>query len=487
MRIPFVGPTYAGRSSNIDSSRCINFFPELGSPDSKSVSALIGTFGTSLFCNAGTGPIRGTRPFNGGLFFVRGSSLYSVDISGVVSPPLGTLSTSSGNVSMADNGRGTIGNQLIIVDGASGYIYNVVTSTFTVISGGGWPGAADVVAFLDGYFIVNGSNSNSYFVSNLYDGTTWSGVATSPTSSSPDIIQSILTINQQLIFVKQYNMEFWYDAGIPTSDGSPFQRIPGSVVDYGSTARWSVSCIGNSIFMLGTQRNNNVGEFIGAIKIQGYSPEVISPPAITYRLSQLTSLGDALSFSYAIEGHVFYVLTFPTGNATLVYDDTTKMWHEWSTYGGQTYSIGRHRSNTYAYFNGKHYVGDYANGNIYELSSSVYDDYGSPIVSIRTSPCISDKDNLDNHFVHRINVDIESGAGSSSGDDPQSALSWSDDGGHVWSNDYPASMGSIGQYLKRLIWRRLGYSRSRIFRLVMADKEKKVVISAGIEATKGTS
>jgi hypothetical protein len=42
------------------------------------------------------------------------------------------------------------------------------------------------------------------------------------------------------------------------------------------------------------------------------------------------------------------------------------------------------------------------------------------------------------------------------GSDPQVMLRFSDDGGHTWSNEHWKSMGKIGRYGYRTIWRRLG-------------------------------
>jgi hypothetical protein len=64
---------------------------------------------------------------------------------------------------------------------------------------------------------------------------------------------------------------------------------------------------------------------------------------------------------------------------------------------------------------------------------------------------------------------------------PHIYLSWSDDGGHTWSSDYPASIGSSGQRKIRAQWRRLGYSRDRVFRIMCADKIKKRIIGAVVE------
>lgn len=60
-------------------------------------------------------------------------------------------------------------------------------------------------------------------------------------------------------------------------------------------------------------------------------------------------------------------------------------------------------------------------------------------------------------------------AGDPSGRDPIINLRWSDDGGHTWSNEYPAGIGKAGQYKKRVIWRRLGRTRGRIYEINGAD------------------
>ncbi len=334
-QINFLGPTYNSRSSNIDISRCINLYPELNSYDSKSVIALIGTPGTSLFCNVGETAIRGMHVFNNLMYVVLGPNLYSVNGAGQVSSSLGTLGTISGRVSMNDNGiqsAGIGGNQLIIIDGVTGYIYNISTGNFSNISGGGFPSLPNHVTFIDGYFVVSALGNMSFFVSNLYDGTTWNPLATSPVSASPDPIQTLFQLHQQLWIIKKHTSEIWYDTGTPTSIGSPFSRISGAVIDFGTSAPWSWARGDNSFFGLATQRSNESGENIGVVEIQGYTPVVISPTAITYQIGKIPYLDDSFGYCYSAEGHSFYVITFPYGNATFVYDSTTRMWHERSTY-----------------------------------------------------------------------------------------------------------------------------------------------------------
>jgi hypothetical protein len=69
--------------------------------------------------------------------------------------------------------------------------------------------------------------------------------------------------------------------------------------------------------------------------------------------------------------------------------------------------------------------------------------------------------------------------------DPQAMLDWSDDGGHTWGNEHWTSMGPIGDYTTRAVWRRMGRSRNRIYRVSVTDAVKRVIIGAHLEAEIG--
>jgi hypothetical protein len=71
------------------------------------------------------------------------------------------------------------------------------------------------------------------------------------------------------------------------------------------------------------------------------------------------------------------------------------------------------------------------------------------------------------------------------GYDPQAMLRWSNDGGSTFSNEHWVTIGKIGQYLNRAIWRRLGWSRDRIFEVVVSDPIKAVIVSANLKASAG--
>jgi len=213
MRIPFIGPTYASRSNNIAVDRSINFYPEINQEDSKDVVSLIGTPGTQYFTGTGASVVREMHAFNGLMYVVIGNSLYSVNTGGVYSVVLGTLQTSIGRISMADNGlasNGLGGNQLAIADGTAFYIYNVVTGVFTstpTTISAPWTGAPTHVIFLDGYFIVTIGNSMISYASNLFDGTTWGSLAYAQATSSKDNLKTVADLSEQIWFIKQNTSE----------------------------------------------------------------------------------------------------------------------------------------------------------------------------------------------------------------------------------------------------------------------------------------
>jgi hypothetical protein len=84
---------------------------------------------------------------------------------------------------------------------------------------------------------------------------------------------------------------------------------------------------------------------------------------------------------------------------------------------------------------------------------------------------------------HTLQLDCESGVGLNlgQGSDPQVMLRFSDDGGHTWSNEHWKSMGKIGEYYKRVMWRRLGMTtklRDRVYEVSGTDPVKIAIMGA---------
>jgi hypothetical protein len=473
----FIGPTYNSRIGNVGIDRCINLYPEFepATQTDRKPKALLNTPGLVLYDNTlGSTVIRGMHQASGILFIVAGNQLYAINYPGIPTAISGaTLTTSTGRVSIVDNGVPftTGADQICIADGTCVYIYNYAAGVFT----GTWTNEttanpsliSDMVVYINGYFIVNVkpnylSYAQEFWVSNLYDGTTWNPLNVSSADATPGYLLSIMVSNLLVYFFKSNSVEIWYDSG---QGYPPFARVPGVLIEEGLAAQWSVakSSIDSSLYGL---FGGNTG-LAYAVNISGYTPTRISTPAVEYQWSQYTTVHDAWGYCYTMEGHDFYVITFPTGNATWAYDKTINMWHERSKSFTTTMPVtaSRHVGNIYEYYPatlsantvGYHLLADYSNGNIYYMSNTVYQDNGGPISRLRVTPhIIDDRKNI---FVSSLELDMQTGITSGA----TCSLQWSKDGGVTWSGQFTVGMGVSLGALTRVIWRKLGRARDRVF------------------------
>lgn len=470
MRTSFIGPAYEGRSVNMNAQRSINLYPEIDPMQGKNVAVLHGTPGLELFTNVGASPIRGDIVAKSILYTVMGGKFYEILSNGATTEK-GTILTSSGRVSLAQNGT-----QIIIVDGDFGYIYTIATGVLLQITDPDFPGA-DTVTFLDGYFVFNKPDTGSFMITSLYDGTAVDALDIKTAEGQPDNIVAVVADHRELWAFGEYTTEVFYNSG---NADFPFDRIEGAFMEWGLEARWSVGRNDNTLFFLAKNQKGS-GKVMMAM---GYQPQTISTPAIEYQISKMAITSDAFGFCYTEEGHSFYELVFPSGGKTFVYDSTTRLWHERASRDSNG-NLTRHRVNSYSNLLGSHIVGDYENGKLYKMKMDTYDENGTTIERIRRAPHLH-KD-LKFLFFNKFQLDFEAGVGltTGQGSDPQIMLRWSDDGGHTWSHEHWKPMGKKGEYNTRAIWRRLGRSRDRIFEVKITDPVKVSLIGAHIEVSAG--
>jgi len=170
---------------------------------------------------------------------------------------------------------------------------------------------------------------------------------------------------------------------------------------------------------------------------------------------------------------------------TWVYDGSTKSWHKWLSWDAVKGEYYRHRSNCGCYFNNAYLVGDFENGKIYSVENEVYTEDGATIRRLRRATHLTT--DLQRQYFESFQIQFQPGVGlnTGQGDDPQAMLRWSNDGGSTFSNEHWVSIGKIGQYANRALWRRLGWSRDRIFEVAISDPIKAVIVSAELKASAG--
>lgn len=468
MKTPILGSTYVARSVNAADARMVNLFPEIVPEGGKEPAFLQRAPGLRLLASVGAGPVRGLWELNGNMYVVSYNKLYKVDSSYTVTL-IGTVSGTTEPVSMADNGT-----QLFIACNGPSYIYNSQTDMFQRITDPDFPGAV-TVGYLDGYFVFNEPNSQKIWITSLLDGTSIDPLDFASAEGSPDGVVGIIVDHREVWVLGTNSVEVWYDAG--TAD-FPLQRIQGAFNELGCAAPYSIAKADNGIFWLGKDAR---GQGI-VYRANGYTGTRISTHAVEWHIQQYGTMSDAIAYTYQQDGHTFYVLIFPQANTTWVYDVATGAWHERAGFSAGAFT--RHRSNCQVFFNNEVVVGDFENGNVYAFDLDDYSDNGSIQKWLRSWRALpTGQNNLKRTAQHAMQLDCETGVGlnDGQGSDPQVMLRWSDDGGHTWSNEHWISIGKIGQYGKRAIWRRLGMTqkiRDRVYEVSMTDPVKIAIMGA---------
>jgi hypothetical protein len=574
VKTPILGSSYVARSVNAADNRCVNLFPEIVPEAGKEPAFLqrcpglrpLTLIGDSLIASDTQG-IRGLWAFGGYLYVAAGGKLYRVD-QNYVQTEIGLIN-GSGPVSMSDNGT-----QLFVACNPDAFIYNTSTGVFAQITDPDFPGAV-TVGYLDGYFVFNEPNSQRFWVTSLNDGTAIDPLDFASAEGNPDDVVSLMVDHREVWLFGNNTVEVWYNAGLADF---PLARIDGAFMETGCLAPYSVAKLDNSVFWLGSDARGN-----GIVyRNQGYNAQRVSTHAIEWQIQQYNVLNDAIGYSYQQDGHSFYVLTFPTAQATWVFDVATGAWHERAFWDGVRFR--RHRSNCQVNFNGKVIVGDWENGNLYAYDPSVFTDNFYPQRWLRSWRALpTGQNNLKRTAQHMLQLDCESGVGANNNIinwqlvadklllavraiQPEKALfdeiidgkrlgrittlgtatplnitdwryligyiynnvlgnlvdaekkdfienfmgpvfaadlqkydgyaisskqgnvmlRWSDDGGHTWSNEHWASMGKLGEYGKRVIWRRLGMTtklRDRVYEISGTDPVKIAIMGAELSAT----
>lgn len=470
-RIQWIGSAATAKESKVSDLSLLNGYPEIvESKQGKSVLALYGTPGLKLFTTLpGTGPIRGMfRASNGRLFVVQGNRFFEVFAGGGSNAYSPTLRTHSGPVSMDDNS-----NYLMVVDGPTGYTFRFATGVFAQIQDADFYGA-DRVMVLNNYFLLNKTQTQQFYWTAPLD-ITFDPLDFASAEGFPDWLLSILTAHREIWLFGKTNTEVWTFTGNLTT---PFAAIGSAFIQMGIAAPHSAARVGETVcWLAGNEHGDGV-----VVRANGYTPEPISTHAVASALQGYARLDDALGWCEQRDGHLFYWLTFPTANATWVYDMTSGLWHQRGALHPVTSLIGRHRANCHVVAFGKHLVGDFEDGRIYELDDATYDDDGEPLVFDATLPPLFDPDGLHRVAQRHLRVDCKVGVGQAQGPterlEPALLLRLSNDGGATWPIERTASLGAQGKTTKQVDFWQLGSGYDRRCRLRITAPVPRVILSA---------
>lgn len=444
-----------------------------GGQIAQSGGGLKGAPGLEIAVTLDTLPVRaqcwtGTR-----WFAVGGEVLYEID-------PL----------SLAVTNRGIVGNdgnlvsiafssiELAIVSFGRLYCYELATNTLTDVTPqlAGTPG---VVRYLGSYFITNLLGTNKFQFSDPLNGASWPGLNVNGVSVFPENISSLdVNHNELWIYGLQHTQVYQI-----TGNNDVFEPIPGALIEKGNIALNAPCKLDNSELWI--DQDDRGGRM--AWRSNGYTPQRVSTHAVeidwaTYSANQISAL---VSFTLQIEGHLWWVIYIPGAQWTWVYDVSESLWFKLAVWESDNGPWTPHRSWNHVYVNGKHLVGDWETGNIYEMHPIVNNGDGSysfntynggTIRRYRRFPTTQDELEWVTHSV--LTFDMATGLGpqpplqDGDGNDraPECMLRWTDDSVFgVWSNEHKCSCGFAGEYQTRVRFLRLGRSRRRVYEWSQTD------------------
>jgi hypothetical protein len=461
MRYPgFVGPTARSRSKIACADRTVNLYPEKNDSGSGAPYTLYRVPGFRQWCDLGTSsPIRALYTLNGQTFAIAGGSLYELPYSlggSATVRATGLQNPDDGPASIIGNGDG--GFQLAIAAGSTLYNYDIRTHVLSVIP----DIAATQLVFMDGTGFALDSDVSKVYASAPEDFSSWDPLDVYQRENAADRIIAMQRVGPEVWTLGSQTTTVLQEAG---AADFPLAPNPSVFVERGILAPWSIVIADGAPIWLGTG-NDGSGSIYRA---NLYSPVAVSTNAVEYALSMYgpMALLDAEAFAYQAEGHLFYLLNLPTANATWVYDVTENVWHERGEWNGLDYDALPIRGHVFA--NDAHLVGSRTTGVIYEqtLDVATETDGVTPIRWLRRAPHLSDERRRTTYATLQLDAEVGVGLSSSTASeaDPQIGLRWSNDGAQTFGNVHYASLGAIGQYDARVIWRRLGFGRNRVFEL----------------------
>jgi hypothetical protein len=410
-------------------------------------------------------------------------------------------------------GTGGIGTYTLSVASTVAVGVTMFGINFSVLpsSDGAFSGA-NTVDVIDNYIVYNNPTTQEWGSTDLLSPIS-PNTSYSLKDGAPDDLVALIVDHREVYLMGEISSEVWTDVGtVPF----PFQRIPGTSTQHGIAAPFSLYRLGNSFAYV--SRNNRGQAQI--MQMQGYVPQRISTHAVENTLAN-QYVEDAIAWTYQLEGHEVYVVTFPTLNLTWAYDATTQLWHKW-LYTNNDNEYQRHRGNCCATFQGLVIIGDYENGKLYQLDKTNYTDDGQNVRRLRRAPHLVTE--FQRQYFDELQIQFQPGVGTTGlssvlqavnlqspyiitdtgtltigpleivnlGEfntinfltpttNPQAMLRWSNDGGSTWSNEHWTGVGQTGKYRNRAIWRRLGTARDRIFEVVVTDPVNFVIISANLK------
>ena len=378
--------------------------------------------GLSLFAASGQTGFRGKILVNSTLYAAWSGKVSSFTSLGVETLLTGAL-TGTEKVFFARNNK--VGSPDVVCVAPGTGMFTV--STTAVTSLGTW-GAPNSVCFMDGYFI--GSYGDGTLQASDLNDITINALNKTKAQSKPGGLTRCLMFNGQLVALGPAFGEVYSNTAQPT--GFPFTRsyvlqrgllgpyaIAGQEDGFGSALIWVAD-------------DNSVVQANGTP-----NPLKISPPDLDRLIAGVVDKTTLEASVYISQGHPKWVIKCPT--FCWEFDLGSQKWNERKSYLQTTW---RAVGGCYAF--GQWLVGDTQGGRLLKIDATARDEFGSPLVMQLDSGPVVGFPSLTK--VGLASFNFVTGVGIATGTDPIATdpsvgISWSNDGGITYGNEFIRKLG----------------------------------------------
>lgn len=390
----------------------------------------------------GTGPgrDRGGIVWNGTHYRVMGTALVSVSAGGIIAT-IGDVG--SGDFLTMDYSF----DRLAITSG--GRLYYWDGATLTQVSDPDL-GTALCVIYLDGYFLT--TDGESIVQTELNDPTIINPLKYGSAEADPDPLVRLLKPRAELSAVGRYTIEQFQNIG---GEFFAFQRVEGAIITKGAVGTLACCEFQDSIALLGGGRNEPISVYLAyqgtANKIatreietvlEGYSEAALSACRLESRQTRVSQL-----------------LYIHLPDQSLVYDAAASAALSapvWYTLTSSVVGLGQYRAQGWVYAYGAWIFGDPQSSNLGIASDRVSSHYGAVIGWDYSTAALYS--NGKGAIISEMELVALPGRVNMSAN-PVIWTSYSLDGVN-FSTEMAISTGGIGNYDKRLVWRRQGFFKN---------------------------
>lgn len=391
---------------------------------------------------------------NGLHYLIVGSTFYSWD--GTTLTTLGTLASSTGRCSMIfnDNDQVMISDGIILVWWNGSALANVTNAAGFV------PGK---LAYLGGYGIVNAVGTDQFYITAANDFSAIDPLDFATAESNPDALQTVFVDHNEIWLAGTETIEIWQDVG---GTDFPFQAVTNAKIERGTAAALSFASEDNTVSFL--------GDDLIVYRAEGYRPIRISNYAVEEAIRNCSNISDAYAFIYTIAGNKFYTLTIP-GELTAQFNFATNLWNFATTYGQSDWQI----------ISSNGHKSDYVLSptGICSLTPDLNQDESITVVRLaRSAPGYANglQINMPEFF-----ADVMVGR-CAIGITAEVMLRVALDA-ETFGNIHVRSLGAIGEYTTRPMWRGLGQGRKPVLELSASGDFEFAIMGTLLNTSVGNS